>query len=53
MQPEQNGHEHDGGQYRPRSGSGLSGNQIEANVRQKSRQKIENRRISTDFSSLN
>ena len=26
MQPEQNGHEHDGGQYRPRSGSGLSGN---------------------------
>ena len=25
MQPEQNGHEHDGGQYRPRSGSGLSG----------------------------
>lgn len=25
QQPEQNGHEHDGGQYRPRSGSGLSG----------------------------
>ena len=28
MQPEQNGHEHDGGQYRPRSGSGLSGKNI-------------------------
>ena len=44
MQPEQNGHEHDGGQYRPRSGSGLSGKNI-SDWGERSTKKVEFRLI--------